>query len=372
MSLRVIMWAPGHVGTHALLGILDHPDLELVGVRVYSPSKDGKDAGELCGRPPTGVLATRDVGALLALDADCVVYCATESGGFDPIIEDYCTILSAGINIASSTLLPLVFPPTLPASLAGVADRLEAACQQGGSTFYVSGVNPGCLIDIIPPLIASGSRDIRSIRIVERFDDIFENGFPAEVLQGQFGFGTTLEEDVKFAELRMAVFEEYWSSPLYLLANGLGGTLENLTIERHLLLADKAYDVPNAPIEPGTIAGLHARLEGDVDGTHLTYDEYLAVSPDIPRPDWPEGMPGCGGYRIEIEGSPNVQVQISFLPDETADGPDVGRVSLEHAMAFTGIRLVSAVPFVCAAPAGVHHFEEIGRQVAGRARSKIG
>jgi hypothetical protein len=265
-------------------------------------------------------------------------------------------------------LIPLVYPPTVPSSLDGVVDRLEAACQEGSSTFYVSGVNPGCLIDIIPPLIASGSRDITSIKIVERFDDIFENGFPPEVLQGQFGFGNTLEDDAMVADLRMAVFEEYWSSPLYLLAHGLGGKLEGLTIERSLLLADKAYDVPNAPIKPGTIAGLHARLQGDVDGTHLTYDEYLAVSPDIPRPDWPPDMPGLGGYRIEIEGSPNVQVQISFIGDEPTDSPGVGRVSLEEAMAFTGIRLVSAVPFVCAAPAGVYRFEEIGRQVAGRAR----
>ncbi|MGH3584041.1 MAG: dihydrodipicolinate reductase, partial [Mycobacterium sp.] len=55
--------------------IVDHrEDLELVGVRVYSEAKDGRDAGELIGRPPVGVTATTDTAAILALDADCVIY----------------------------------------------------------------------------------------------------------------------------------------------------------------------------------------------------------------------------------------------------------------------------------------------------------
>jgi 4-hydroxy-tetrahydrodipicolinate reductase len=71
---RVVQWATGVVGSAALRGILRHPKLELVGVKVYNEDKEGRDAGEIVGMEATGVLATRDVEAIIALDADCVIY----------------------------------------------------------------------------------------------------------------------------------------------------------------------------------------------------------------------------------------------------------------------------------------------------------
>lgn len=71
---RAITWATGAVGASAMRAVIGHLDMELVGVRVYSAAKDGKDAGELCGLPATGVAATRDIEAILALKPDCVLY----------------------------------------------------------------------------------------------------------------------------------------------------------------------------------------------------------------------------------------------------------------------------------------------------------
>ena len=50
MSFRVIQWATGGVGRAAMEGVLGHPDLELVGAWVHSPSKEGVDVGTLLGR----------------------------------------------------------------------------------------------------------------------------------------------------------------------------------------------------------------------------------------------------------------------------------------------------------------------------------
>ena len=49
MTYRVIQWATGIVGKDAIEGVLAHPELELVGVWVYSADKVGRDAGEICG-----------------------------------------------------------------------------------------------------------------------------------------------------------------------------------------------------------------------------------------------------------------------------------------------------------------------------------
>src|SRR3546814_5509418 len=73
-TCRVVQWATGNVGARSLRTLIEHPDLELVGLYVYGETKAGRDAGELCGLPPIGVKATRNVDEILALKADCVVY----------------------------------------------------------------------------------------------------------------------------------------------------------------------------------------------------------------------------------------------------------------------------------------------------------
>ena len=73
-QFRVVQWATGNIGGRALREVIRHPALELVGVLVYDPAKEGVDAGSLCGEEPTGVVATTDRAAVHALDADCVLY----------------------------------------------------------------------------------------------------------------------------------------------------------------------------------------------------------------------------------------------------------------------------------------------------------
>jgi hypothetical protein len=89
---RIIQWATGNVGHHALRMIVDRPDFEPVGLRVYDPAKRGKDAGDLLGTGPVGVKATDDPAQILALDADCACYTNLEGGGVNAYqrISDAC------------------------------------------------------------------------------------------------------------------------------------------------------------------------------------------------------------------------------------------------------------------------------------------
>ena len=50
---KVILWGPGQMGIGALRAVIQHPGLELAGLVVHSEHKDGRDAGDLCGLPPT-------------------------------------------------------------------------------------------------------------------------------------------------------------------------------------------------------------------------------------------------------------------------------------------------------------------------------
>ena len=97
-TLRVIQWTTGKVGKYSLRAILDDPRLALIGVYAHSPDKVGRDAGELCGRPATGIRASADVGELLALEADCVLYAAQV-----PELEVLLRLLASGTDVVCTS-----------------------------------------------------------------------------------------------------------------------------------------------------------------------------------------------------------------------------------------------------------------------------
>jgi hypothetical protein len=100
VALKVVQWATGGVGVAAINGVLEHPELELVGCWVHSAWKDGADLGELVGRAPIGVAASSDVDTVLAIDADCVIYSPLLA---DPTVVD--RILASGKNLVTPSAI---------------------------------------------------------------------------------------------------------------------------------------------------------------------------------------------------------------------------------------------------------------------------
>ena len=98
---RVIQWATGKVGKQALKGIIDHPQLELAGLWVHNPDDAGIDAGEFCGYPKTGIVASADAEEVLAIAADCVAYFATSlrRRQLADLVKDIASMLRSGKNV---------------------------------------------------------------------------------------------------------------------------------------------------------------------------------------------------------------------------------------------------------------------------------
>src|SRR3954452_10467701 len=111
MTYKVVQWSTGNVGMLALRTIIEHPDLELVGLLVHSDSKAGQDAGTLCGTGPTGVIATQDPDQVLGLGADVVCYTATGDLRPHEAVTDMCRILESGANVVSTSVVSLIYPP---------------------------------------------------------------------------------------------------------------------------------------------------------------------------------------------------------------------------------------------------------------------
>ncbi len=128
-------------GVHSLKAIIGRPDLELVGVHAASPEKIGRDAAELCGlSEPTGVIATDDIDALDCAEAGLRgVHRQGETRPME-VIEQMSKFLSAGINIAATSMVWLVTPRQADDWLRA---PLEQACEAGNASLYVNGIDPG-------------------------------------------------------------------------------------------------------------------------------------------------------------------------------------------------------------------------------------
>ncbi len=102
--MKVVVWGTGNVGRPALRAVVAHAELDLVGVVVSSPEKVGKDAGELCGLPATGVRAVDSFEAAAQGGVDAVVYAA--SGDFRPMedLDDVERCLRAGASVVTTSI----------------------------------------------------------------------------------------------------------------------------------------------------------------------------------------------------------------------------------------------------------------------------
>ena len=132
MGYRVVQWGTGAVGVEAIRGILDHPDLELSGIKVYSEEKVGRDAGDLIGSGPVGVTAARHVDTA---DVDAVLYAPRH-----PDVDEAAAILASGANLVTTAF---AFHPARMAP--HDRDRLQQACAAGHSSLHGTGLNPGNL-----------------------------------------------------------------------------------------------------------------------------------------------------------------------------------------------------------------------------------
>ncbi len=131
--LRVIQWTTGNIGRRSLHAIIGRPDMELVGVFAHGSDKVGVDAAELSGWPePTGVQATNDIDALLALGADACCY-----NPLWPNIDELVRLLESGVNVCSSAAW-ITDGDRTP------EDRTTSSPPAAGrSTIFGSGAHPG-------------------------------------------------------------------------------------------------------------------------------------------------------------------------------------------------------------------------------------
>jgi len=340
MRYRVINWGTGNVGYHALRATLRNPGLELVGLHAHSEAKQGRDAGEIAGLGiTTGVRATSDVDALLALKPDVVIYTANGELRPDDAVADMARILRAGINVVGIALIYLIYPPHGEARL---REPLAAACREGNSTLFINGVDPGFSGDVLPLAALQIADQVEEIRVQEICD--YGSYEDPEFTGAAFGFGQPPD-----AEPIMSIpglLADGWGGMLKLVAEALGVEIEEIreVYERHY--AESAFECAMMPVAKGTCSAVRFQVQGIVQGRPLIVAEHVNRLALDQAPHWPAAPEGRHGvHRTIVTGNPSVQLEC-FVTGEDGDH-NTGGVQA------TALRVMNAIPQVVAHAPGM-------------------
>ncbi|MFZ0668049.1 MAG: hypothetical protein WAM97_20050 [Acidimicrobiales bacterium] len=347
--LRVIQWATGNTGQRALREVIRDPSLELVGVFVYDPQKNKVDAGELCGEPPTGVLATIDHDSMFEIGADCCIYMprATGSGvtraGLtqDELVADVVSLTSKGTNIVT-TCTDLIAGGTRLSAVN--RSRVLEACREGSASVWASGSDPGFITETLPLALLSIQRRVEAIEI-EEFGDLSHRPSPDMVME-QMRFGKPLSE-FDPERRKNHLFGEYQPA-LVVLADIAGMEIDEWSAEGGVAAAKRDLTIVAGEIEKGAAAAQRIIVSGRWRGVdRIRFTQYAFVDTDV-EPDW-DLQPT--GWRIRLRGDAPLDVRMPFpVPlDDLAS----------YVPAFNANGPVNAIPYVCRAAPGLLTTEDL-------------
>jgi hypothetical protein len=339
-ALRVVQWTTGNIARQTVRAVLARDDLELVGVFAYSADKVGVDVGVLCnlGRA-VGVTATDDIGALLALGPDCVIYTPLHLN-----THHLTRLLGAGVNVVTTS--EILTGRTLDD---GARAAIEGACATGGATLLGTGMNPGW-VQLLAGVAAGIGLGVRHVRVTESVDVSL---FAGDANFDRFGWGRPSNDPGHAADVEHAT--QTFSEGAEVLARILGIDSPELSCAVTFAHALSALDLAGRPIAAGTVAGIDVVWEVLADSHPVAelHSRFVVTS------ELDTGWTVEHGYKVEVDGDPRVTVKLEIWPDLD----DLAKLTVEemHAigMRISGVPAVNAIPAVCAAAPGIRTYADI-------------
>jgi hypothetical protein len=317
-KIRVIQYGLGPIGIETARLVTRKAGMEIVGAVDISKDLVGKDLGEILGIDrKLGIAVTDNAKNLLAgIKADAVLH--TTGSRIRKIYPELEEIIRAGLNIVSSSE-ELLFPLKENAE---PAQRVDALAKKHGVTVLGTGVNPGFVMDALPLFLTAVCKDVQKIH-VERHVDAGTRRYP---LQRKVGAGMT-QEAFREQIAAKAMGHVGLLESLYLVAETLGMSLDDVHEAVEPVLAQKELKTAYFSLKPGDVAGIKHTAEGMKNGEKiLTLDLRMFVGCEIPYD------------AVHIVGTPEIRLRIE------------GGVAGDQA---TAAVLVNSIPAVVAARPGL-------------------
>ncbi|GFG65000.1 putative dihydrodipicolinate reductase [Mycobacterium kubicae] len=338
--IRVFQVATGNVGTEMIKRLAHHPDLELVGLHCYTPEKVGRDAGELAGLAPNGVLATGSVDDIIAAEPDVLTF-----HGVFPDEDLYVKVLEAGINIVTTAdwitghhrNANHPHPSGKPTTVV-----LQEACERGGSTFYGTGMNPG-LCQILGVVHTCDVADIENVTVIESVDVSCHHSAPTWEM---CGYGRPIDDpDIPgMLEKGTRVFAD----SVYLMADCFDLELDDVTYSYELGACTKDIDLGWYQLAKGSLGASYIKYQGIIDGVPKVESHVEWQMTPHTDPHW--DVKGC--YITRIQGDPTIYSKHMIIPHRKADLSNPNAFA-SLGMTVTGMPALNAIRSVVAAPPGL-------------------
>ena len=250
-----------------------------------------------------------------------------------------CRLLESGKNVVSS----------VGGAAAAPGDRrsrdgrqLEAACAEGGTSCFTSGIDPGFANDLLPVDAQRLLRSASTRSAVRRSSTTTRTTRPT-VLFDTMGFGQAHRQHAVPADARRARVRVGRGRP----PDRRGSRRRGRRDPRALRARARARDVRDRGRHR---RGGHRRRDcasrsraSSVASPRIVVEHVTRLRDDL-APEWPAPSDG-GCYRIEVEGSPRFTCELSML-GEDGDHNTGGLLA-------TAMRMLNAIPAVVAAPPGM-------------------
>jgi hypothetical protein len=335
VTYRVVQWATGAIGKTCLRAVLDHPHLALAGVYVYSPGKEGRDAGAIARYPDTGIIATRSLPEILALDADVVIHTARLQLPYERHDADLCALLRSGKNVI--TTAGQHYPAAHGAARLAM---FESAARDGGATLYGTGMNPGYVLERLVLGLTGVCTDVRRIEVTELLDasTMPDPDFVFTVM----GMGS----DPAALDLRdgplAVLFGLLYREAIAFVCDRMGIGLDAVEPDHRVVPAERDLAVRAGTIAAGTVAATEWRWHATSGGRRfLTLSVIWTMDPSLP------GYAGRHHWTVDVQGRPDLQLSLDM-----ADPPGTG-LRTKAGQYVTAGTVINAIPAVVAAPPGV-------------------
>jgi len=334
--LRVIQWTTGNIGQRSLHAIIGRPDMELVGVYAHGKDKVGVDAAELAGWPePTGITATNDIEALIALKPDACCY-----NPLWPSIDELVRLLEAGVNVCSTAAWI-----TGGKQSAEDRKRIEDACQAGQSTMFGSGAHPG-LTNMVGMVLSGACERVDEIRITESVDC---STYESAATMAAMGFAKDPDTPGLAESVRRE--SEVFAESAAMMADAIGAQLDRITFDVQFTAATGDSDLGFMKIPAGTVGSVFGYHRGWVGTRNVVSVGFNWIMGDQVTPP----KPVAHGHVIQVFGLPNMRTVINCLPPKDWNEPNFNGLG----SIYTAMPVTNAVPAVVAAAPGIVTLAEL-------------
>jgi len=288
--VRVAMFGLGPMGRLVGKLALSRSNLELVGAVDIDPSLVGMDLGRcLEADQDLGVEITADVDSMLAAaKPDVVLHCTQSS--LVKVAPQLKTILSHGASVVS-TCEELAFPwhGDRP-----VVAELDELARTAGAAVLGTGVNPGYAMDTVPLMLSGASQRVDRVSVTR----VQDAGLRRLPLMLKVGVGISVEE---FENRRATIGHIGLPESLYLVADGLGWTVDRAERTLEPVIAKEAAQFGDIAVEPGRVLGVHENIRGFVGGVERIVLD-LRMYAGAPDPHDAAEIQGVPDLRLRIDG----------------------------------------------------------------------